>query len=168
MLLVSSCNQEADPSLDPRPLLVNGQFMRLDIQKDRLDATDLQNTSFGGPLTNPSGTVVRFEMFVRVSRAGDLISDYLLYDKIYSFPYELSVTPASIEAVYAREGIPLTLRNADKIRFVTFSYDSSENKVGYTNLSRTVQTEAGYKQAYRFNLQVTDQLEAPVNNYEAN
>ena len=161
-----SCDQEADESLDPRPLLVNGQFMRLDITKDRFNANDLANTSFGGKLTSPSGIVVRYELLVRVTRAGELVSDYLPYDEITSFPYDLNVTPATIEAVYAEASIPLTLTNGDKIRFIAFSYDAAGNKVGFTNLSRTVQTQPGYKQAYRFNFAVLSDLTSDVNNYE--
>ena len=71
----SSC--EKDESLDPRPLFVSGQFMRLDIKRDRLNVND-PNTSFGGPLTNPSNTVVRYELFVRLTRGGVVQSDIYL------------------------------------------------------------------------------------------
>jgi hypothetical protein len=57
------------------------------------------------------------------------------------------------------------LKKGDFFRFIAYSYDANGNKAGYSNLSRTVQSVAGYKQAYRFNLVYTDELIQPVNNY---
>lgn len=160
----SSC--EKDESLDPRPLFVSGQFMRLDIKRDRLNVND-PNTSFGGPLTNPSNTVVRYELFVRLTRGGVVQSDYIPYDVLTTFPQELAITPAKIEQAYEAAGQSVApLANGDAFRFIAYSYDSAGVKRGYYNLSRTVQTNKGYKQAYRFNLILTDNLTAPLNNYE--
>lgn len=164
----SSC--EKDESLDPRPLLVNGQFMRLDITKDRFDATSaatMATTSFGGSLTNPSGTVVRYELYVRVTIGGILQSDYVPYDVLTSFPQELSITPAKVQQAYADAGITIpALTAGNQIRFIGVSYDSAGNRAAYGNLSRTVQTSPGYKQAYRFNLECKTNLTEEVNNYE--
>ncbi len=157
---------QKDESLDPRPLLVQGQFMRLDIKRDRLNANDLENTSFGGTLTNPSGTVVRYEMFVRLTRGGIVQTDYVPYDVLTSLPQELSITPAKIAQAYEIAGHSIApLANGDFFRFIAYSYDSAGHKVGYGDLSRTVQTNESYKQAYRFNLIVTNQTD-DVNNYE--
>jgi hypothetical protein len=46
--LVSFSGCEKDDSLDPRPVIVDGQYMRLDIKQDRMDANDLDNAYFGG------------------------------------------------------------------------------------------------------------------------
>ena len=167
MFSLSSCDQEQDDSLDPRPLLVNGQFMRMDILQNRMNANDLANAYFGGPLTNPSHTVVRYELFLRVTRGGALLSEYIPYDVLTSFPQDLIITPVKIEQAYNDFGLNIApLRDGDQIRFIAYSYDSAGNKVGYGNLSRTVQVEAGYKQAYRFNFIVTTNLTSTVNNYE--
>lgn len=162
----SSC--EKDDSLDPRPLLVNGQFMKIEISKDRIDANDLANAYFGGKLSNPSSNVVRYELFVRVTRVGgELLSEYIPLETITSFPTELQITPAKIEQAYVAFGKDIApLRNGDSMRFIAYSYDSAGNRAGYGSLSRTVQIEPGYKQAYRFNAKVTTDLNQPVNNYE--
>ena len=159
---------EKDDSLDPRPVQVNGQFMRLDITTDRMNANDIDNAFFGGKLTSPSGTVVRYEMFVRVTRNGELLSEYIPFGQpITSFPLDLRITPAQVQLAYENAGINIgTLLVGDTMRFIAYSYNSNGTKVGYGNLSRTVQTEPAYKQAYRFNTLLTANLTSPVNNYE--
>ncbi len=156
---------EKDDSLDPRPVFVNGQYMRLDIKRDRLNANDIANTSFGGTLTNPSGNVVRYELFVRMTQAGVLQSDYIPYDvPITTFPTELEITPAKIAAAYGIDVSKLAKGNA--FRFIAVSYDANGNRAAYQNLSQTVKSNAAYKQAYRFNFILTDNLTADLNNYE--
>lgn len=159
-----SVSCEKDESLDPLPTKEIGQFMRLDITTDRLNFNDVNNTAFGGHLTNPSGTVVRYEMFIRrTNAAGVITGDYVPFLTVNSFPYELAITPAMIATSL---GLTVAdLENGDFYRFIAYSYDAAGNKVGYGNLSRTVQTTKALKQGYRFNTILTDNLTAVVNNY---
>jgi hypothetical protein len=160
---------EKDDSLDPRPVIVDGQYMRLDIKQDRMDANDIANAYFGGILTNPSRTVVKYELFVRVTRGSNLLSEYIpLYvDPITTFPIDLRITPSDVQQAYERANIDVgAIVNGDKMRFIGYSYDANGRKVGYGDLSRTVQSVAGYKQAYRFNTLLTTNLTSPLSNYE--
>ena len=167
---ISFSGCEKDDSLDPRPVIVDGQFMRLDITTDRMNANDIDNAFFGGRLTNPSGNVVSYELLVRVTRGDNLLSEYIpLGEPITSFPFDLKITPQQIQLAYEEAGIDVgEIVNGDRFRFIGYSYDAKKNKVGYGNLSRTVQTEPAYKQAYRFNTILTTNLDTPkqLNNYE--
>ena len=167
-LSFSGC--EKDDSLDPRPVIVDGQYMRLDIKQSRMDANNLESAFFGGTLTNPSGTVVKYELFVRVRRGDDTLSEYIPFgDPITTFPIELRITPDDVKQAYVEAGIDVgDIVNGDFIRFIGYSYDASGTKVVYGNLSRTVQSEAAYKQAYRFNTVLTTNLTTPAiyNSYE--
>ncbi len=167
LLLVFSFSAcEKDESLDPLPLLVQGQFMRLDITRDRIDANNLETSSFGGMLTNPSNDVVRYELLVRLVRTG-FSSEYIpLGDPLTSFPQDLAITAQKVEDAYLAVGTNVTIQQGDKLRFIGYSYNSQGVRAAYRDLSTTVRSEAGYKQAYRFNCAVEADLEQTVNNYE--
>jgi hypothetical protein len=164
---ISFSGCEKDDSLDPRPVIVDGQFMRLDITRRGIDFADLETDSFGGTLTNPSGTVVRYELFVRLLRGEAFLNEYIPLKTVTTFPFELSITANDIIEAYSAAGIVTDIRNADKFRFIAYSYDINGNKVGFSNLSRTVQAEAAYKQAYRFTSGVENPISDTYNNYEA-
>jgi hypothetical protein len=168
VILCSALSCEKDDSLDPRPLLVEGQFMRLDITRDRIDFNNLSTSSFGGTLTNPSNTVVRYELFVRWVRAGELSSEYIpLYvDPITTFPQELAITAQDVQDAYARIGRTITIQQGDIFRFIAYSYDANGRRAGYRDLSATIRGEAAYKQAYKFNTSVETNLTSPINNYQ--
>ncbi len=160
---------EKDESLDPRPLLVQGQFMRLDIVRDRIDAGNLETSSFGGMLTNPSNDVVRYELFVRLVRGNVGISEYISVDTLTSFPQELAITAQDIEDAYAAIGTNVIVQQGDVFRFIAYSYNSQGVRVAFRDLSTTVRTEPGYKQAYKFNtsVQAGSGLETEYSNYES-
>ena len=161
LFLTSSCQ---DDSLNPLPVKVAGQYMRLDITRDRIDANDISNSSFGGTLSNPSGNVVRYELFVRRSVGGIVTSDYIPLQTITTFPYELSVTPAMIAAAY---NIDVSqIGNGEFYRFIAYSYDAAGNKAGYYNLSRTVRVTPTMKEGYRFNTSILTDLNVIYNNYQ--
>lgn len=162
----SSC--EKDDSLDPRPLIAEGQYMRLDITRDRIDFNNLDTSSFGGMLTNPSHTVVRYELFVRVIRAGSLSTEYIPLETITSFPQDLAITAQKVQDAYMRIGAPITIQQGDIFRFIAYSYDANGKRAGYRDLSATIRGEAAYKQAYKFNTSVETNLTNPINNYQTN
>jgi len=165
-LSISSC--EKDDSLDPRPLIVEGQYMRLDITRDRIDFNNLATSSFGGMLTNPSNTVVRYELFVRVIRAGSLSTEYIPLETITSFPQDLAITAQKVQDAYSRINAPITIQQGDIFRFIAYSYDANGKRAGYRDLSATIRGEAAYKQAYKFNTSVEINLTNPINNYQTN
>jgi hypothetical protein len=154
MAFCFSC--QTDESLDPLPTKVDGQFMKLEINplKKELLLADINNTQFEGLLSNTSGTVVRYELFIRRRTAiGFLTSDYVPFRTITSFPNDLIITPADIAATF---NIPVTdLQDSEVYGFLAYSYDAAGNKVGYSNLSRTVQTTPGLNQGYKFNTRMT-------------
>lgn len=139
---------EKDESLDPRPLLVGGQFVRLDITRPRMNSEDINNTSFGGLLTAPSGNVAKFNLYVRKYDGLVVATEFKLVKTITSFPTDLSITPQDIATAL---NLQLSdLRFADVFRFYGESFDANGNRADYYSLSATVQTTKSYKQAYRF------------------
>jgi hypothetical protein len=59
----SSC--ETEDARDPRPVIVGGQYVRLDITDKMLAFEHLDDTKFGGLLTAPSGNVQKYVLKVR-------------------------------------------------------------------------------------------------------
>lgn len=142
---------EKDESLDPRPDLIAGEYVRLDVKdNDKLiDFNNIATSSFKGVLTSPGGKIVRYEMFVRrLDFAGVRTGDFVPFKTITSFPYNLEVSAQDIATVF---GLNVSdLKRSEVYQFVCYSYDEQGNKFGYLNLSRTVQTTTSMKQGYRF------------------
>ncbi|GEP49352.1 hypothetical protein FNO01nite_00240 [Flavobacterium noncentrifugens] len=145
----SSCDQ--DESLDPRPVVVAGQFLRLDITKKRMNFDDINNTSFEGVLSDPSGNVAKYNLYVRKTNIYGQAGEFVLFKTFTSFPADLKVTPAGLATAL---DVPLTsLVFGDKFRFYGETFDANNVRVDYYSLSPTVQTAIYLRQAYRF---VTD------------
>jgi hypothetical protein len=158
-----------DDNLNPLPELVKGQYMKLDIKTREMNYTDLTNTAFTGTLSDPSGTVVKYDLYVRRRDAsGFLTGDYVFMKSITSFPYELSITP---EMVATALNLQVSdLQAGDVYTFFAYSFDASGNKAGYINLARILQVTATMEQGYKFNtaLSVTPlplDAEVPYNNH---
>ena len=150
-LFLASCE---DDSLDPLPTKDIGQFMKLDLQYRQFDANNINNTFIGGTLSNPSNTVVRYELFVRrTNAAGVLTGDYVPLVTINSFPHELRITPAQIATAL---GLTVNdLQAGDFYRFIAYSYNANGVKAGYTNLARILQISEAVEQGYRFNTELS-------------
>jgi hypothetical protein len=165
ILSLSGC--EKDESLDPRPLLVQGQFMRLDIDSTRkkINFDNIATSSFGGMLTNPSNDVVEYDLLVRLQRPADpalnepgFNSEYIPFETLTAFPQELVVTAQKVIDAYALRGIPVTIKDGDELKFIAYSYNSQGVEVGFRDLSAVVRSEDSYKQAYKFNTTVVNAL----------
>lgn len=166
---ISSCE---DDSTNPLPEMVNGQYMKLDIKTREMDFDDLETTAFTGTLSNPSGNVVKYELYVRRRDAsGFLTGEYTLMQTITSFPYELSITPQQVATAL---GLNVSdLQNGDVYTFFAYSYDANGNKAGYANLARILQVTAAMEQGYKFNTQLYNlplplDAEVPYDNHQAN
>lgn len=162
----SSCEED---HLNPLPEKVLGQYMKLDIKTRELDMKDLENTAFGGTLSNPSGNVAKYELFVRRRTGGFLTGDYVLLQTITSFPHELRVTPQMLAT--ALNVNVSELLNTDVFAFFAYSYDAAGNRAGYLNLARIIQITPGMEQGYRFNTRlnmnpIALDADTPYNNYE--
>lgn len=164
ILLLMSC--EKDESLDPRPLLVEGEYVTLDIKKfdSFIDSKNLTTSSFKGIINSPSKNIVKYELFIR--RKNRLTNfengDFKLFKTITTFPYELVINPETISNFYQ---IDLNrIEEGEIYQFVAYSYDANGNKFGFSNLSRTVQSTASMKQGYRFKTGILDG--SNLNNYE--
>ena len=152
--LLQSC--EKDESLDPRPLLVGGQFVRLDITKSKMNFDDIDNTYFGGLLTTPANNVSKYNLYVRRLNGAVIVpvSDFKLVKVVTSFPLDLKIKPQEIAVAL---GLNITdLGKGDVFRFYGESFDANGNRADFYSLSSTVQTTASYKQAYRFITILTD------------
>lgn len=148
-ILISFYGCERQDSLDPRPVLVDGQYVRLDIT-DKVFALEHPETAvFGGLLTTPGNNVQRYELYVRRKNAAGIITgNNVKLLTISSFPYELKITPQMIADVL---GISVSdLEIGDFYGFSGVSYGFDGTKVEYINLSGTVRSQPGMKQAYRF------------------
>lgn len=146
LLFLSSC--EKDDSLSPLPVLVPGQYVRLDITRGVLNIDDINNTSFGGLLTTPGGNVAKYNLYVRKTDIYGFAGEFKLLKTITSFPTDLSVTPNDIATAL---GVPLsTLVLGDIYRFYGESFDNAGNRADFYSLSTTVQSSPTMKQGYRF------------------
>ena len=160
-----------DDSLNPLPEKVSGQYMKLDIKTRQMNVNDISNTAFTGTLSNPSGNVVKYELYVRRRDAsGYLTGNYVLMQTITSFPYELKITPQMIADTY---GLNVAdLKQSEVYTFFAYSYDAAGNKAGYINLARILQVTAAMEQGYKFNTSLDVPLpldaEVPYDNHQAN
>lgn len=168
---VFSCQQ--DESLDPRPLIVEGQYITIDIKlRDKfIDSNNLTTSAFRGIINNPSKNIVKYELYIRRKdfRGNYPNGDIRLFKTITSFPYELIIDTQSIADFYQIDID--NIKQGETYQLVGFSYDTEGNKYGYSNLSRTVQTTASMKQGYRFKTGVqegTDDKYDKYNNYILN
>jgi hypothetical protein len=154
LFLAMSC--EKDQSLDPRPVLYSGPFVRLDITKKRLNSDDIANTSFGGILSAPGGQVAKYNLYVRRTDGfGSSYGDFKLLKTVTSFPVDLNITPQDLAT--ALEVDVTEIKFADIYRFYGEAFDLSGNRVDFYSLSQTIQSnQAFYKQAFRFGTDVTN------------
>lgn len=148
----SSC--ERDESLDPRPVIVAGQFVRLDITKKRLNFDDINNTSVGGTITTPGNNVAKFNLYVRKKDIYGFATEFALLKTITTFPYDLNITPTDIATAL---NVPVSsLVFGDNYRFYGESFNAAGERADYYSLSATIQGAPSYKQAYRFVSDMTD------------
>ncbi|WP_396211015.1 hypothetical protein [Flavobacterium sp.] len=147
---ISSCEQ--DESLDPRPLIVQGQYVTLDIKLyDKfIDATNISSSAFKGTLASPGGNIVRYELFIRRKNSiGNYENgDFALFRTITSFPYQLEIKSQDIADFFNLD--ISEVKQGETYEFLAYSYDSNGVKMGYTNLSGVVKTTESMKQGYRF------------------
>lgn len=164
LFTLSSCE---DDSLDPLPVKVNGQFMKLDIDINhkQMNLDHIDETYFGGVLSCPSSNVAKFELYVRrTNSSGELTGDYVPLMTISTFPYDLKITPAQLAQAL---GLQVSdLKRGDFFRFYGYSYDASGNVADYRSLASLVRTTRALEQGYRFNtdLSTTEFLDPDYNN----
>lgn len=161
-MVVSLFSCEEDKTKNPLPVRVDGQFVKLEITSKYLLLPEIETTSFGGLLTDTSGKIVKYELYVRRTDAnGYVLNDFVLFKTITTFPYNLSVTPNELASALSMN--VSDFKQGDYFRFIAYSYDSNGVKAGYDNLSRILQTTDALNQGYRFN---TSLLNAPDPSYD--
>jgi hypothetical protein len=153
-LSISSCQK--DDSLDPRPLIQDGQFVRLDITNKRLNINESETTFFGGRLTKPGNNnpVVKYNLYVRKKDIYGFVTDFVLLKTITTFPMDLKVTLSEIATAL---NVPVSsLVFGDSFRFYGETFDVAGKRADFYSLSATIQGTPSYKQAYRFVTDMTD------------
>jgi hypothetical protein len=162
ILFFSSCQQ--DESLDPRPLIVDGQFVALDITKQRLQFENLETTEFGGLLTAPGNNVAKYDLYVRRRNpSGIITSDYKLLLTVESFPTALSITPSMIANAL---GITVAdLEKGDNYHFRGYATGFDGTVTDYNSLSATVRGLRSYKQAFLFRTDLQENVEVFSQDY---
>jgi len=96
LLAFSFQSCEKDESLDPRAQLIPGMYARLNITSKVIKSYDVENSYFGGLLTSPSGTIVKYNLYVKRRNGFGVASDYGLVQSITSFPHDLKIKIADI------------------------------------------------------------------------
>lgn len=146
-ICIASC--ETQDSLDPRPIIQGGQYVRLDITNKMLASEHIDETYFGGLLTTPANNVEKYVLKVRRRNPNSVITgNYVELLTVTSFPTELKITPQMIADALQ---IPVTsLQVGDYYVFFGEAYGFDGTKTNYNNLSSTVKTQPGMKQAFRF------------------
>ena len=147
---------EKDESLDPRAPIVSGMFARIDITSKVINPNDFSNSYFAGVLTNPSGKIVKYNLYVRKSD-GIGSTNSVLFKSITTFPYELKIYAADLQAA-----TNLPVENGNNYFFWAESFDKDGNRADYYSLSSTVQGAPGMKQAYRFYTTIFDYSSDPI------
>ena len=159
-----SCSKE--DAQDPLPIIVNADFVRLDITNKRLEFQNLSTTSFGGSLTTPNSNIVKYDLYVRRQKTnGVTVSNYIKMLTVIDFPYDLKVTPQLIAEAY---GIPLTdIQSGESYSFLGFATTKQGKIISYNDLSSIVKTQPGLKQGFKFNtdIQTKAVFDPNFNNY---
>lgn len=147
LLSFSACEREE--ALDPRPVIVDGQYVRFDIKNQVLTSDHPETAIFGGTLTTPGDNVAKYELFVRRTNSFGVTSgNYVPLLTVQNFPSDLIITPQMIADAL---GISVTdLQSSDTYRFLGYSYSTSGVKSDYNSLSSTVKSQTGLKQGYKF------------------
>jgi len=120
--------------LDPRSDLVPAQFVKLDIVSPFIDANHLDTSSFVGIISTPSNNVDKYELYVARRNSFGFVSDFVLYETITTFPYQVTVNAQKL----AEAGIPV-IANSDNLRFLGKSY-RGDVVCDFNSLSSTVRS----------------------------
>lgn len=167
ILSISFLSCTKDDSLDPLPIIVNADFVRLDIISKRLEFQNLNTTYFGGILSTPNSNIEKYDLYVRRKKSnGIIVSNYVKLLTISSFPYDLKVTPQLIADSY---GIPLSeIETAESFSFLGYATTKQGKVISYNDLSSVVKTQPGMKQAFRFytDIQTLAPFDPDFNNYQ--
>jgi len=141
-----------DESRIPTPDRVEGAFVFIDKTKPVIDVTQIATSTFEGVLNNPSGNVVKYDLYVR-RVSGGVAGDYVLLESITSFPYNLSVSAGEVATVL---GLQLSdILPGDRFDFWAETFDANNVKTTFNELSSFAQAEVGIKQAYQYNTYVS-------------
>lgn len=141
-----------DESRIPTPDRVEGAFVFIDKTKPVIDVTQIATSTFEGVLNNPSGNVVKYDLYVR-RVSGGVAGDYALLESITSFPYNLSVSAGEVATVL---GLQLSdILPGDRFDFWAETFDTNNVKTTFNELSSFAQAEVGIKQAYQYNTYVS-------------
>ena len=148
-----SCDK--DDSLDPRPVLLKGQFVYFDITDKRFNSDDLLNSRFGGILTTPGNNIALYKLYVRKFDGANPATDFKLIKEVTNFPFELKL---SVQDIANALNVPSSsVKYGDVFGFYGESFSFEGKRSDYSNLSAVIQANSGsYKHAYRFNTDVYD------------
>lgn len=165
----SSC--ETQDSLDPRPVIVDGQYVRLDITKKLLAFDHINEAVFGGTLTTPGNNVASYDLYIRRRNSSTVTTgNYVkIGPTITSFPHELLITPQMIADALSIQVSDLEL--GDFYLFLGYSKSFDGTIVDYNKLSATVKSQPGMKQGYKFMTTMANDITissqgATYNNYQ--
>lgn len=150
-IAISSCSK--DDSLDPRPVLVSGQFVKFDIKNKILDSENPSSATFGGVLSAPGNKVVSYKVYVRLYKAPLPATDFKFLREVTQFPSDLYFTAQDIATAL---NIPVAkVEFSTVLGFYGEAFDADGNRFDFSNLSTVIRANSSaYKHAFRFNSSV--------------
>jgi hypothetical protein len=148
-LLLSSC--EKDDSLDPRPIIVQGQYITLTNISKKVFYDNVPTSNFEGVLKDPSGKVVKYNLYVRLKDQNGILGQYKLLKTITSFPHQLIISRDEIATAL---GVPVSaLLVGGLYNFWGESFDANNTKTDFNSLSTVVKSNSSLQQGFRFKTQ---------------
>lgn len=143
-----SISCEKDESLDPRPVVVPGVYVLLDITSKRFNFDEPNTTYFGGKITAPAGNVSKYVLYVRQRDNFGYAGDFKVVKTVTQFPFDLKLTPNDIAGAL---GVPLAnLKYGDNFRFYGESFATDGTRTDWYSLAAVIQAAPSMKQGYRF------------------
>lgn len=142
-LMLTNCEDNEKSPLSER---VNGTFVLIDIANELIDVTQIESSTFGGTLRNPSGNAVSHSFDVRGVFADGTGTEFVEVFSTTTFPAEFLVTVADIATALGQEVSDFP--PGTRFDFVGKTTSTDGTVVTSKNLNADLLGEVGMRQAY--------------------
>lgn len=142
-LMFTNCE---DNSKSPLVERVNGTFVLIDIENALIDVTEIETSTFGGTLRNPSGNAASHSFEARAVFADGTATEFVEVYTTTSFPSDFLLTAGDIATALGRDASEFG--PGSRFDFVGTTTSTDGSVVTSANLNADIQAEAGIRQAY--------------------